>query len=143
MFFYVVSLLESYKICILQNVIFNLVLAYYVYEKVIFRHHEIVLVKDEQQPCEERILVKDELQLQEEQPFIECMTVKMERPVDESRNTVKEEMSQQIKEEPYIENEEPSLSPALEESTLVECEVNEADKLEDQRCGENKDPYFR
>jgi hypothetical protein len=32
-FFYVVSLLESSKIYILQYVIFNLVLAYYVYEK--------------------------------------------------------------------------------------------------------------
>jgi len=108
-------------------------------KKVIFRHDEIVLVKDEQQ----RILVKNELQLQEEQPFIECMTVKMECPVDESRNTVKEEMSQQIKEEPYIENEGPSLSPALEESTLVEMEVNEADKREDQRSEENKDPHCR
>jgi hypothetical protein len=71
------------------------------------------------------------------------MTAKMERPVNESRNTVKEEMSQQIKEEPCIENEEPSLSPALEESTLVELEVDGADKLEDQRSGENKDPQCR
>jgi hypothetical protein len=88
--------------------------------------------------------VKDELQLHEEQPFIQCMTVKMEcPPVDESGNTVKEKLSQQIKEEPYIENEEPSLSTALEESTLVELEVNRADKLEDQRRGENKDPHCR
>jgi hypothetical protein len=108
-------------------------------KKVIFRHGEIVLVKGEQQPCEEKILVKDELQLQEEQPFIECMTVKMECPVDESRNTVKEELSQQIKDEPYIDNEQPSLSSALEESTLdlVECEV------EDQRSGESNDPHCR
>jgi hypothetical protein len=142
-FFYVVSLLESSKIYIIQNVFLYLVLAYYVYEKVIFthfRHDEIVLVKDEQQ----RILAKDELQLHEEQPFIQCMTVKMECSVDESPNTVKEEMShQQIKEEPDIENEEPSLSPALEESTLVECEVDGADKMEDQRNEENKDPYCR
>jgi hypothetical protein len=108
-------------------------------KKVIFRYDEIVLVKDEQQ----RILVKDELQLQEEQPFIECMTVKMERPVNESGNTVKEEMAQQIKEELYIENEEPSLSPALKESTLVELEVDGADKLEDQWSGEDKDPHCR
>ena len=108
-------------------------------KKVIFRHDEIVLVKDEQQ----RILVKNELQLQEEQPFIECMTVKMECPVDESRNTVKEEMPQQIKEESCIEIEHPSLSPALEESTLVECEVDGADKMEDQWSEENKDPQCR
>ncbi len=112
-------------------------------KKVIFRHDEIVLVKDEQQPCEEKILVKNEVQLQEEQPFIQCMTVKMECPVDEIRNNVKEEMPQQIKEEPYTENEQPSLSPASEESTLVELEVNRADKLEDQRRGENKDPHCR
>jgi len=79
--------------------------------------------------------VKNELLLQEEQPFIGCMTVKMEHPLDESRNTVKEELPQQIKEEPYIENEEPSLSPALEESTLVECEIDGADKMENQRSG--------
>ncbi len=89
--------------------------------------------------------MKDELQLQEEQPFIQCMTVKMECPVDESRNTVKEEMSQEkIEEEPCIENEEPSLlSPALEESTLVDLEVNEADKSEYQRSGESSDPNCR
>ncbi len=110
-------------------------------KKVIFRHDK--LVQDEQRPCEEGTLVKDELQLQEEQPFISCMTVKMERPLDESGNTVKEEMSQQIKEDPYIENEQPSLSPALEESTLVECEVDGADKMEDQWSEENKDPQCR
>jgi hypothetical protein len=87
--------------------------------------------------------VKNELRLQEEQPFIECMTVKMECPVDGSRNTVKEELSQQIKEEPCIGNEEPPMSPALEESTLVELEVDEADKLEDQRNEESKDPHCR
>jgi hypothetical protein len=71
------------------------------------------------------------------------MTVKMEYPLDESRNTVKEELSQQIKEEPYIDNEQPLLSPALEESTMVELEVDGADKMEDQRSGENKDPHCR
>ena len=50
---------------------------------------------------EEKIPVKDAQEVTEEQPFISCMTVKMEHPLDESLN-MKEEESQQLKEEPCI-----------------------------------------
>jgi hypothetical protein len=55
---------------------------------------------------EEKIPVKDAQEVTEEQPFISCMTVKMEHPLDESL-TMKEEESQQIKEEPCIEDDQP------------------------------------
>ncbi len=50
--------------------------------------------------------MKDEQEVTEEQPFISCMTVKNEHPLDESLN-MKEEESQQIKEEPCIEDDQP------------------------------------
>ena len=50
--------------------------------------------------------MKDEQEVTEEQPFISCMTVKKEHPLDESL-TMREEESQQIKEEPCIEDNQP------------------------------------
>ncbi len=55
----------------------------------------------EQQLGEEKITMKDDPEVKEEQPFISCMTVKNEHPLDESLN-MKEEESQQLKEEPCI-----------------------------------------
>jgi hypothetical protein len=60
----------------------------------------------EQQLGEEKIPGKDEQEMTEEQPFILCMTVKNEHPLDDSLN-MKEEEPQQIKEEPCIEDNQP------------------------------------
>ncbi len=65
---------------------------------------------------EESTRLKDELRTQEEQPCFEHVTVK-EEPSFEERMPIKEEMSCQIKEEPELEDEQPSLSPGEEEST--------------------------
>jgi hypothetical protein len=77
--------------------------------------------------------------VKEEQPFISCMTVKMEHPLDESL-MMKEEESQQIKEEPCIEDE-----PALvaQESASDGYKVRRPENLEEHRDGKRKKPRCR
>jgi hypothetical protein len=93
----------------------------------------------EHQLGEEKILVKDEQEVTEEQPFISCMTVKMEHPLDESLN-MKEEESQQIKEEPCIEDEQPL---AAQESASEGYKVRRPERVEEQMDGKRKKPRCR
>jgi hypothetical protein len=83
--------------------------------------------------------VKDEPEVIEEQPFIACMMVKMEHPLDESLN-MKEEESQQIKEEPCIEDNQPLVA---QESASEGYKVRRPENLEEQRDGKRKKPRCR
>jgi hypothetical protein len=96
-------------------------------------------VKVEQQQGEEKIGVKDEQEVTEEQPFISCMTVKTEHPLDESL-TMKEEESQQIKEETCIEDDQPLVA---QESASDGYQVRRPENLEEQRDGKRKKPRCR
>jgi hypothetical protein len=93
----------------------------------------------EQQLAEEKIPVKDEQEVKEEQPFISCMTVKMEHPLDESL-TMKEEESQQIKEEPCIEDDQPLVA---QESASDGYKVRRSERVEEQMDGRRKKPRSR
>jgi hypothetical protein len=106
-----------------------------IHTKYFFRHGEIV----EHQPGEEKIPVKDEQEVTEEQPFIACMMVKMEHPLDESL-TMKEEESQQIKGEPCIEDHQPL---AAQESASEGYKVRRPERVEEQMDGRRKKPHSR
>ncbi len=93
----------------------------------------------EQQLGEEKISVKDEPEVMEEQPFISCMTVKNEHRLDDSL-TMKEEESQQIKVEPCIEDEQPLVA---QESPSEGYKVRRPESLEEQRDGKRKKPRCR
>jgi hypothetical protein len=93
----------------------------------------------EQQWGEEKILMKDEQEVTEEQPFISCMTVKMEHPLDESLN-MKEEQSQQIKEEPCIEDDQPLVA---QDSASDGYKVRRPERVEEQMDGRRKKPRSR
>ncbi len=83
--------------------------------------------------------MKDEQEVTEEQPFILFMTVKMEHPLDESLN-MKEEESQQIKEEPCIEDEQPLVT---QESASKGYKVHRPERVEEQIDGKRKKPRCR
>jgi hypothetical protein len=83
---------------------------------------------------EESTLMKDELHEQEEQPCFEHVTVK-EEPSFEERMPIKEEMSCQIKEEPYLEDEQLLMSPGEEESTADVYSVEKQDGQEEEMNG--------
>ena len=93
----------------------------------------------EQQLGEEKIPVKEEQEMKEEQPFVSCMTVKMEHPLDESL-TMKEEESQQIKEEPCIEDDQPLVA---QESASDGYKVRRPERVEEQMDGRRKKPRSR
>jgi len=93
----------------------------------------------EQQLGDEGIIVKDEPEGKEEQPFISCMTVKMEHPLDESL-TMKEEESQQLKEEPCIEDDQPLVA---QESASDGYKVRRPERVEEQMDGRRKKPRSR
>ncbi len=76
---------------------------------------------------EESMRMKDELHEQEEQPCFEHVTVKEEPSFDESM-PIKEEMSCQIKEEPYLEDEQSLMSPGEDESTADVYSVEKQDE---------------
>ncbi len=76
--------------------------------------------------------MKDEPEGKDEQPFVSCMTVMMEHPLDDSL-TVKEEESQQIKEEPLV----------AQESASEGYKVLRPESLEEQRDGKRKKPRCR
>jgi hypothetical protein len=75
----------------------------------------------------------------EEQPFISCMTVKNEHPLDESL-TMKEEESQQLKEEPCIEDDQPLVA---QESASDGYKVRRSGRVEEQMHGRRKKPRSR
>jgi hypothetical protein len=102
-----------------------------IHTKYFCRHGEIVIAKEEQQLGDEGIIVKDEPEGKDEQPFVSCMTVKMEHPLDSL--TVKEEESQQIKEEPLV----------AQESASEGYKVLRPESLEEQRDGKRKKPRCR
>ncbi len=83
----------------------------------------------EEQPSFEHVTV------QEERPSFEHVTVKEEPSFNENM-TVKEEMFMVMKEEPEIEDEQPLMSSALEESASDDYDVERPDKLEEQTNGE-------
>ena len=89
--------------------------------------------------AEEKIPVKDEPEVMEEQPFISCMTVKNEHPLDESL-TMKEEESQQVKEEPCIEDDQPLVA---QESASDGYKVRRPERVEEQMDGKRKKPRCR
>jgi hypothetical protein len=70
--------------------------------------------------------MKDELHEQEEQPCFEHVTVK-EEPSFEESIPIKQEISCQIKEESYLEDEQPLMSPGEEESTADVYSVEKQD----------------
>ncbi len=91
--------------------------------------------------------MKDEPEVMEEQPFISCMTVKMEHPLDESltmkeeeSQQVKEEESQQVKEQPCIEDDQP-LVP--QESASEGYKVCRPEIVQEQMDGWRKKPRSR
>ncbi len=96
-------------------------------------------MKAEQQQGEEKIWVKDEQEVTEEQPFISCMMFKMEHPLDESL-TMKEEESQQLKEEPCIEDNQPLVA---QESASDGYKIRRSQSLEEQMDGRRKKPRSR
>jgi hypothetical protein len=71
--------------------------------------------------------MKDELHEQEDQPCFEHVTVK-EEPSFEESVPIKQEMSCQIKEEPELEDEQPSMSPGDDESTADVYSVEKQDE---------------
>ena len=83
--------------------------------------------------------MKDEQEVTEEQPFISCMTVKMEHPLDESL-TMREEESQQIKEEPCIEDDQPLVA---QESASEGYKVRRPERVDEQMDGRRKKPRSR
>jgi hypothetical protein len=83
--------------------------------------------------------VKEEQEMKEEQPFVSCMTVKMEHPLDESL-TMREEESQQIKEEPCIEDEQPLVA---QESASEGYKVRRPERVDEQMDGRRKKPRSR
>jgi hypothetical protein len=71
--------------------------------------------------------MNNELHEQEEPPCFEHVTVKEELSFEE-RMPIKQEMSCQIKEEPYLEDEQPSMSPGEDESTADVYSVEKQDE---------------
>jgi hypothetical protein len=109
----------------------------------------------EQQLAEEKIPVKDEPEVTEEQPFISCMTVKMEHPLDESlmmkeeesqqlkeeeSQQLKEEESQQLKEETCIEDDQPLVG---QESASDGYKVRRPERVDEQMDGRMIKPCSR
>ena len=83
--------------------------------------------------------MKDEQEVTDEQPFISCMTVKMEHPLDESL-TMREKESQQLKEEPCIEDDQPLVAQV---SASDGYKVRRPERVEEQMDGRRKKPRSR
>ncbi len=91
--------------------------------------------------------MKDEPEGKDEQPFVSCMTVKNEHPLDESLNMkeeesqqLKEEESQQVKEDPCIEDDQPLVA---QESASEGYKVRRPERVEEQMDGRRKKPRSR
>ena len=76
---------------------------------------------------EECTRMNDRLHEQEEQPCFEHVIVKEEPSFDESM-PIKQEISCQIKEEPELEDEQPLMSPGEDESTADAYSVEKQDE---------------
>ena len=98
-------------------------------------------MKEELEPCEDTIQEKDELQVTEEQPYVECATVKEEPPCEENM-TQEEDFSHQMKEEPFVEYEQPLRSP-VDGPSSDDNKVDRPDKLEKEMDVGKKKPENR